>query len=324
MTMKGLRDEIVEEVSTILAADFQIDVTATKTVPHSGDPGITYPNLDARRQSAKLIETCVLYIDIRRSTELNITHKPKTVAKLYSAFVRAMTRCARYHKGHVRGIIGDRVMVIFDTADAYVNAVECAIAMNTISQHVINLHFKRGEVECGIGIDAGNMLATKTGVRRRGLDQAAYRSLVWLGRPANVASKLTDLANKPEESITLPIVSAHFRSPLGGFVGLGGDGAWKDFYPSEFVTQLSSELLGNRIIHSDPNFRMMLVSEKSVVTRAATKPILMTETVWKGYKAAAPTAKSVINGWFAEVPIKVPGYTGRVYAGDVIVHALKT
>ena len=43
------------------------------------------------------------------------------------------------------------------------------------------------------------MLATKTGLRRHGSAQQSYRSLVWLGRPANVASKLTDQANKPEE-----------------------------------------------------------------------------------------------------------------------------
>jgi class 3 adenylate cyclase len=49
------------------------------------------------------------------------------------------------------------------------------------------------------------MMATKTGVRRR--------SLVWLGRPANVASKLTDLANKPEESVTIPVVQAAFQPP---------------------------------------------------------------------------------------------------------------
>ncbi|MGC5798257.1 adenylate/guanylate cyclase domain-containing protein [Sphingomonas sp. NFX23] len=55
-----------------------------------------------------------MYIDIRRSTELSITHKPQAVAKLYSTFVRAMTKCARHFGGHVRGIIGDRVLVIFD------------------------------------------------------------------------------------------------------------------------------------------------------------------------------------------------------------------
>jgi class 3 adenylate cyclase len=40
-------------------------------------------------QGTKLIDTCVLYIDIRRSTDLNLSHKPVTVAKLYSAFVRS-------------------------------------------------------------------------------------------------------------------------------------------------------------------------------------------------------------------------------------------
>jgi adenylate cyclase len=100
---KELNDEIVDEVETILASDFEIDVVTTDAVPHSSDAAITFPNLDAKSQGAKLIDTCVLYIDIRRSTELNFTHKPKTVAKLYSAFIRAMTRCARYHKGHVRG-----------------------------------------------------------------------------------------------------------------------------------------------------------------------------------------------------------------------------
>jgi class 3 adenylate cyclase len=99
MSLKDLRDEIVDEVGTILASDFTVEVTATKTVPHSNDPAITFPNLDGKTQKTKLIDTCVLYIDIRRSTELNLTHKPKTVSKLYSAFVRAMTRCARHHDG---------------------------------------------------------------------------------------------------------------------------------------------------------------------------------------------------------------------------------
>src|SRR5262249_40145475 len=102
MGLKELRAEIEDEVSTLLANDFAIEVTSTENVPHASDPAITFPDVTARSQGAKLIETCVLYIDIRRSTELNFSHKPKTVAKLYTAFVRAMTRVARYHDGHVR------------------------------------------------------------------------------------------------------------------------------------------------------------------------------------------------------------------------------
>jgi len=318
MAIADLKEETLEEVEAILSSSFKIDVVDTASVPHSSDPAITFPNLDAQRQGAKLIDTCVLYIDIRRSTQLNLTHRRETVAKLYSAFVRAMTRCARHHKGHVRGIIGDRVMVIFDRENCFVNAVECAISMNSVSQYVINKHFTRGEVACGIGIDAGKMLATKTGVRRRGVEQSAYRNLVWLGRPANVASKLTDLANKPEESVTIPMVRAAFDT-----ISLSTNWVWHDFAPSDFVRQLSTDGPGNNIRHANPLFRHMLLNDGKIVLRPKTKPILMTEAVWRGYKSALPYADSVVNGWFDELNLKVPGYDGKVYSGDVIYTVFK-
>ena len=111
MGLRELRAEIDDEVSTVLGSEFAIAVTQTRTVPHASDPAITFPDVTTKTQGTKLIETCVLYIDIRRSTELNFSHRPKTVAKLYTAFVRAMTRVARHYGGHIRGIIGDRVMV---------------------------------------------------------------------------------------------------------------------------------------------------------------------------------------------------------------------
>ena len=76
----AFRDELSAEVRDILSNEFSIEVTSTNTVPHSGDGAITYPNTDAMRQGTKLLETCVLYIDIRRSTELNFTHRQATVA----------------------------------------------------------------------------------------------------------------------------------------------------------------------------------------------------------------------------------------------------
>ncbi|WP_181708725.1 adenylate/guanylate cyclase domain-containing protein [Chthonobacter rhizosphaerae] len=323
MSQKDLRDEINEEVSTILGKDFQIDVTTTTTVPHSSDGSITFPNLDTKRQGAKLIETCVLYIDIRRSTALNFSHKQQTVAKLYSAFVRAMTRCARFYKGHVRGIIGDRVMVIFDQKDCFSNAVHCAIAMNTVSQHILNKHFTRNEVECGIGIDYGTMLATKTGVRRKGVEQNNYRNLVWLGRPANVASKLTDMANKPEESFKYPIVEAGFEQRNFGILATGPDWKWREIYATDFVQQLTVEPLTHKMLHNDPTFRSMFTSERTHVRIPKTKPILMTEAVWSGYKAANPTSVVVTNKLFTEITLSVPAYRGKVLAGDPFYPDLK-
>jgi adenylate cyclase len=233
MSLEDLRDELSDEVSLIFDSQFEISITATNTVPQPDDPAITFPNLDTQTQGAKLITTCVLYIDMRKSTDLSFAHKPQTVAKLYSAFVRAMTRTARHYRGHVRGIIGDRVMVLFDVQDCFANAVHCAIAMNTVAQHIINRHFKANEVRFGIGIDYGRMLVTKAGIRRHGSEQGNYKNLVWLGRPANVASKLTDAANKPAEYDTVNKVSVAYETrkqpgllslSAAGMLGLGSAG----------------------------------------------------------------------------------------------------
>jgi adenylate cyclase len=221
MSLEDLRDELAEEVATIFDSQFSISITATNTVPHPDDPAITFPNLDTETQGAKMITTCVLYIDMRKSTDLSFAHKPQTVAKLYSAFVRAMTRTARHYGGHVRGIIGDRVMVLFDVANCFSNAVHCAIAMNTVAHHIINKHFRANEVRFGIGIDYGRMLVTKAGIRKRGSEQGNYRNLVWLGRPANVASKLTDAANKPAERETVQRVRVAYETlTVGALSGL--------------------------------------------------------------------------------------------------------
>jgi len=307
--MSDLRDELAGEVEIILAKDFTVTATNTTTVPHSSDGAITFPNLDAKTQACKLIDTCVLYIDIRRSTELSITHKPQTVAKLYSAFVRAMTKCARHYGGHVRGIIGDRVMVIFDCDDCFANAVNCAILMNSAAKYVINKHFTRNEVQCGIGIDTGKMLVTKTGFRRRGVEQHNYKNLVWLGRPANVASKLTDIANKPGESIAIDTMEVAYGR------NIFDDWKWFKEYPINFVKNLDTS--GGVITHKNPNFLSFIHSVEYLTTRETTKPILMTAPVYNGFKAARPDDKSVKGGWFTKVAVEVPGYTGDVYGGDV-------
>lgn len=307
--MSDLRDELAGEVETILSDAFTISTTNTNVVPHSDDVAITFPNLDAKSQSCKLIDTCVLYIDVRRSTELSIKHRPKTVAKLYSAFVRAMTKCARHYGGHVRGIIGDRVMVIFDCDDCFAKAVDCAILMNGTAKYVINKHFKHNDVECGIGIDSGRMLVTKTGFRRNGVERANYRNLVWLGRPANVASKLTDIANKKGENIDLVVVrAAYAQNPFADWV-------WRDEYPHDFVKNL--DVTASKISHKSPYYQSHYITEESYEKRPDTPPILMTAPVFNGFKAARPNDDTIKNAWFKKVAIEVSGYTGEVFGGDV-------
>jgi class 3 adenylate cyclase len=340
MTMEALYDEMDEELSTILATNFEIAVTRTDAVPHSDDPAITFPNLDARVQRCKVIETAVLYIDIRRSTDLNLEHRAATVAKLYSGFVRAMTRCAMHYRGHVRGIIGDRVMVIFNPKTAFVDAVSTAILMNSAAKHLVNRHFKHNDVSCGIGIDYGRMLATKTGVRRHGSEQGNYRSLVWLGRPANVASKLTDQANKTAErtrnvvsvaTLTPPNPLSIFASqglgilsqPLTGLAAAfaGGDWSWNEVELKAFIERLNINYLDYSLRHSNPDFRSFYLT--TATTTATTPPILMTEVVYQGYRKAMPDADSIKKGWWHRVAVSVPSYDGGVYGGNLVFPTFK-
>jgi hypothetical protein len=72
MNMKSdkLIADIEEEVKTILSPDFHLSARETRLIPHSSDGAITFPNLDDRTQGVKLLETAVLFVDMRRSTEL--------------------------------------------------------------------------------------------------------------------------------------------------------------------------------------------------------------------------------------------------------------
>jgi class 3 adenylate cyclase len=320
--IKELRETLIAETEIIVGPNFSVEVTETTNVPHSGDAKITFPNLDTETQCCKLIETCVLYIDMRRSSELSLKLKPKTVTKLYSAFVRAMTQCARYYSGHVRGIIGDRVMVLFDSAKSFEQAVNCAILMNSTAQYVINKYFKSDEVTFGIGIDAGRMLVTKTGIRKNGVEAHNYKNLVWLGRAANVASKLTDKANKPAKSEKIDRIQVVVERKLP----FSTETNWTSeyFWPHQFVRQLKDTGWPEyKLIHADPDYRALYINDHWLTLEEATPAILMSELVWNGFKAAQPDDPSVTNGWFKKVKVDIPGFSGGVFGGNVIFTQFK-
>lgn len=308
--LASFRTDVNEEVSTILDSSFTINSTESSYVPHSDDGAITFPNLDEKYQNVKVIETTVLYVDMRRSTELSLKHKRDTVARLYSAFVRSMTRCAKVFGGEVRGIIGDRVMLLFDRPNCYTNAVDSAVLINSVCQYILNVHFRHDEVSFGVGIDYGRMLATKTGIRRHGSAQGSYHSLVWLGRPANIASKLTGHANKPAERVAITYARVAYKSSVGGLF-------YKNEWPSDVMTQFAYN--GNGLmIHSDPSFHSWTTATEDLITSAATPAILMSQRVYEGYKAARPSAIELQNSWYTLVEHKVPYVSEAIYGGDVI------
>lgn len=182
-------------------------------VPSLSDCDLTYESGDAKK--GKCIETCVLFVDIRNSVELTRKHNSETMGRIYTAFTKGVLNAAREYNGYVRNIIGDRVMVVFPVSNCFVNAVNCAITINHISQ-MINEVFTSVDFHCGIGIDYGEMRVIKVGIERRGNENAENKGLVWVGKPANLASRLTDFAGKTVEDEFYNVTGDFYHyDPLG-------------------------------------------------------------------------------------------------------------
>lgn len=182
-------------------------------VPSLSDCDLTYESGDAKK--GKCIETCVLFVDIRNSVELTRKHNSETMGRIYTAFTKGVLNAAREYNGYVRNIIGDRVMVVFPVSNCFVNAVNCAITINHISQ-MINEVFTSVDFHCGIGIDYGEMRVIKVGIERRGNENAENKGLVWVGKLANLASRLTDFAGKTVEDEFYNVTGDFYHyDPLG-------------------------------------------------------------------------------------------------------------
>lgn len=305
--LRDFLEELDDAVETVLDSSFEIEVYDTKTVPRFDDSLITFDNLDSKVKKCRRLESCVLYVDIRDSAAISSEKQHWTLARLYSAFVRSMIKAAKYFGGHVRNIIGDRVMVVFDQEKCFSNPVNTAILMNSISQYIINKHFS-GAFRCGIGIDYGKMLVTKAGEVRRGAETEFYRSLVWLGRPANIASRLTDIANKEFSQVERLVRVARCYSE---------DAEW--FWREENCDGFLGELNMNyqRIIkHEDEDVCGFFRWDRTHTT--SYPPILMSQAVYNGFKAEAPEDKTIKNNWWTAQSVSIKEYSGGVMGGDII------
>lgn len=301
----ALLKRIKRHVIGVISPSFKVNIIKARQVPLPDDAGLTYCNLDEQKVDTKIIETCVLYVDIRNSTHISSQHDPETLAKLYSAFAKGMIDAAGHYGGEVRNIVGDRLMVVFECDRCFTKAVDTAVLFNTVSSKIIAGQFPG--FKCGIGIDFGKMLVVKVGTVKQGDNRDSYRSLVWLGQPANVASKLTDSANK-FFSWEQPMVSEAFRRPYTG------DWQWIDISPMNFIRKLSVSL--GRITHSSEHFISFI--ETTDHSSRSYAPILMTAPVFEGFKRENPQRDSILNGWWSVQPsLSLPGYSGTVYGGDV-------
>ena len=330
MAIKDIINEIEEDIQDVIQTSF--DYTNTRYVPTPNDGALTYER--GKNKTGKIISTCVLYADIRDSVELTRKHTTQTMGRIYTAFTKAVLKVARHHNGHTRNIIGDRVMIVFPNENCFTNAVNCAISINHICDYLINKKFVGVNFKCGIGIDYGDLKTIKVGIQRRGDEHGENKGLIWVGYPANIASRLTDMANKNIQETTFN-VTFHPKNPTKllnmlfatkPLTTIGGYPFKFDPYAPEYLDTVKSKILSHeQFIEEISSFNdgSMFFNDGKIIgftkdiKKIAFPPILMTERVFNGYRNANPTNNSIVNNYWKKQNQKIKNVTNDFYGGNV-------
>jgi class 3 adenylate cyclase len=150
------------------------------------------------------LEGTVLYADLSASTALVDAYKPHFPAEVYKAFLHCAAKMIRNEGGVVTAYDGDRVMGVFIGGSKNTNAARCALRINWARVHVINPAIKTQypkatyQLSHVAGVDTSHLFVARTGVR-------GANDLVWVGRAANHAAKLTELPSEQASYITADV-----------------------------------------------------------------------------------------------------------------------
>lgn len=136
----------------------------------------------------------VLYADLDGSTDMVNTNKWQFSAEIYKTFLKCASDIIRNQGGMITAYDGDRVMGIFTGDGMNFEAAQCALRINWAVNEVIKPAMKKhwaGDFELRhvVGVDTSQLRAARIG---------AYgdNDIVWVGRAANYAAKLTSWGGK--------------------------------------------------------------------------------------------------------------------------------
>lgn len=183
----SLGDDLTREVRETFRTKW--DTESARVVPAPKD-------LRLNANHAKEIDRAtILYADLDGSTNM-VDNLPWHIsAAFYKTYLRCASQIIKSEQGAIIAYDGDRVMALF-TGDAQcTEAVRCALKINYAVSKIIQPAFDDqypGEnfTVCHVvGIDTSPLRVAKIGVH-------GDNDLVWIGRAANYAAKLTARSGK--------------------------------------------------------------------------------------------------------------------------------
>ena len=291
-------------------------------VPGLDDTNLTYGNGEEKKGIE--INTCVLFVDIRDSVQLTKSKQVRTMGKIYSVFTHCVLLAAQYHGGFVRNIIGDRVMIVFPQNDCFRNSVNCAITINYIAS-MINNKFDNFEFKCGIGVDYGKLNVMKVGIQKKGAENDDNKGLVWVGYPANFASRLTDCANKEFEDIYYSIngefyeYNPWYNPSLQFYIGNNRPNGYyrktKKFTAEQFASEIKLSRDGLHLELSSCR-KVYSIDKKEEKFKYAS--ILLSDKVYQELAKAYPNRNSIKEGLWKKQTRKIKDIDYDVWGGDIV------
>mgnify|MGYP002625419379 CR=1 FL=1 len=185
----SLKNDILKKAKEIRDTNFtKTNATSVPTISNNkltfGCTGLTFP-------------ATVLYIDMRGSTKVLNIHQRRVVAKIHMTYYHAIVKVAKADGGEIRSFNGDSLLVFFygTTAEVANKAVRSAMRMQYAITQIINEALKDyTDIDFGIGIDCGDILATKVGLG--GTDET--KDLIWIGNAVNRSTKISDECKSPK------------------------------------------------------------------------------------------------------------------------------
>lgn len=135
------------------------------------------------------------------STSLVAGKTKQFAAEIYKTFLHCAAKVVRAEGGTITAYDGDRIMAVYMGKGKNTSAVRTALKIHSAVLHIVTPAIKaQYQTQTYIphhvvGIDTSTLLVARTGVR-------GANDLVWVGRAANYAAKLTTLPHECPTWIT--------------------------------------------------------------------------------------------------------------------------
>jgi len=137
-------------------------------------------------------EATILYADMSGSTALVDQNTASFAAEVYKTYLASAARIIKDASGSITAYDGDRIMAVFVGKSKNTTAAKTALKISWAVTNIVNpaIQAQYGvntyQMQHCIGIDTSPIMVSRIGVRND-------KDLVWVGRAANYAAKLSSL-----------------------------------------------------------------------------------------------------------------------------------